>query len=112
MMQQRFYANPDITLDKLADAAGYPAKKVSLTIKQRYQQNFYEYINSYRIAEAKRLLAEHGPAAKTITDIYFAVGFNSKSVFNTFFKRLEGVTPSQFREQNQASSAPRALSGK
>lgn len=112
MTQQRFYANPDITLDKLADAAGYPAKKVSLTIKQRYQQNFYEYINSYRIAEAKRLLAEHGPAAKTITDIYFAVGFNSKSVFNTFFKRLEGVTPSQFREQNQASSAPRALSGK
>ncbi|WP_337840373.1 helix-turn-helix domain-containing protein [Rheinheimera sp.] len=99
MREQKFYANPDITLDKLAAAAGYPAKKVSLTIKQCHQQNFYEYINSYRIAQAKTLLAEHGPDAKSITDIYFAVGFNSKSVFNTFFKRLEGVTPSQYREQ-------------
>ncbi len=100
MQQQRFYANPDITLDKLAEAAGYPAKKISLTIKQCHQQNFYEYINSYRIAEAKRLLAEQGPQARTITDIYFAVGFNSKSVFNTFFKRLEGITPSQYRDKH------------
>ncbi|MFC4656762.1 helix-turn-helix domain-containing protein [Rheinheimera marina] len=99
MREQKFYANPDITLDKLAAAAGYPAKKVSLTIKQCHQQNFYEYVNSYRIAQAKLLLAEQGPEAQTITDIYFAVGFNSKSVFNTFFKRLEGVTPSQYRDQ-------------
>jgi len=101
MSEQKFYANPDITLDKLADAAGYPAKKVSLTIKQCHQQNFYEYINSYRIAEAKRLLALQGQDAQTITDIYFAVGFNSKSVFNTFFKRLEGLTPSQYRDKLQ-----------
>ena len=99
MLQQKFYAHPDITLDKLAEAAGYPAKKVSLSIKQAYQLNFYEYVNSHRIKAAKKLLAEKGPEAKTITDIYYAVGFNSKSVFNTFFKRLEGVTPSQYREQ-------------
>ena len=99
MLQQKFYAHPDITLDKLAEAAGYPAKKVSLTIKQAYQLNFYEYVNSHRIKAAKMLLADKGPEAKTITDIYYAVGFNSKSVFNTFFKRLEGVTPSQYREQ-------------
>jgi AraC-like DNA-binding protein len=99
MQQQKFYAHPDITLDKLAEAAGYPAKKVSLTIKQAYQLNFYEYVNSHRIKAAKKLLADKGPDAKTITDIYYEVGFNSKSVFNTFFKRLEGVTPSQYREK-------------
>jgi len=99
MQQQKFYAHPDITLDKLAEAAGYPVKKVSLTIKQAYQLNFYEYVNSHRIKAAKKLLADKGPDAKTITDIYYEVGFNSKSVFNTFFKRLEGVTPSQYREK-------------
>ncbi len=99
MLQQKFYANPDITLDKLAEAAGYPAKKISLTIKQAYQLNFYEYVNSHRINAAKKLLADKSPDAKTITDIYYEVGFNSKSVFNTFFKRLEGVTPSQYREK-------------
>lgn len=108
MLQNKFYTNPEITLDKLAEAVGYPPKKISLTIKQCYQQNFYEYINRYRIAEAKRLLAEQGPAAKSITDIYFEVGFNSKSVFNTFFKRLEGMTPSQYREQLLAQTSDNA----
>lgn len=105
MTVQKFYANPDITLDKLAEAAGYPAKKVSLTIKQCFQLNFYEYVNSHRITAAKVLLADHGPHTKSITDIYFAVGFNSKSVFNTFFKRMEGMTPSQFRERSGVTPA-------
>lgn len=106
MEQQRFYANPDITLDKLADACGYPAKKVSLSIKQCYQLNFYEYINSYRIRAAKKLLEQQGPQARTITDIYFDVGFNSKSVFNTFFKRTTGMTPSQYRESLKTAAVP------
>ena len=78
MSLQQFYANPDITLDKLAEAVGYPAKKVSLCIKQCYQLNFYEYINSHRIRAAKVMLEDHSSHAKSITDIYFAVGFNSK----------------------------------
>jgi AraC-like DNA-binding protein len=105
MTAQHFYANPDITLEKLAEAAGYPAKKVSLTIKQGFQLNFYEYVNSHRITAAKLLLADHSAQAKSITEIYFAVGFNSKSVFNTFFKRLEGMTPSQFRDQHHKAAS-------
>ena len=80
------------------------ATQASLTIKQGFQLNFYEYVNSHRITAAKLLLADHSAQAKSITEIYFAVGFNSKSVFNTFFKRLEGMTPSQFRDQHHKAA--------
>ncbi len=99
MLEKKVYANPDLTLYKLASEVGLHPRKLSLAIKQQYHLNFYEFINSFRIEEAKRLLDQPQLAHKTITDIYFEVGFNSKSVFNSFFKRLEGVTPSQYRDK-------------
>jgi AraC-like DNA-binding protein len=98
MQEQRFYINPDITLDKLAEVVALHPRKLSIAIKLHYHLSFYEFINSYRIKEAKRLLKDPAQADKTITEIYLAVGFNSKSVFNSFFKRTEGITPSQYRE--------------
>jgi AraC-like DNA-binding protein len=99
MSEKKYYANPDITLDKLATEVKLHPKKLSLVIKLHYHFNFYEFINSYRIEEAKRLLEDPTAAGKTITDIYLEVGFNSKSVFNSFFKRNLGMTPSQYREK-------------
>jgi AraC-like DNA-binding protein len=61
--------------------------------------NFYEFINNYRIKEAKEILTADSNQEKTISDIFLAVGFNSKSVFNTFFKKNVGLTPSEFRKQ-------------
>ena len=99
MVDEKFYADPDISLDSLAKKIDLTPKKVTTLIKNHYQVNFYELVNGYRIEEAKRLLADKGKNQKTIMDIYLEVGFNSKSVFNTYFKRVVGVTPSQFREQ-------------
>jgi AraC-like DNA-binding protein len=59
--------------------------------------NFYEFINNYRIKEAKEILKTD--KEQTISDVFLAVGFNSKSVFNTFFKKNTGMTPSEFRKQ-------------
>ena len=64
--------------------------------------NFYEFINHYRIEEAKAMLAE-SCQGKTITDIYTAAGFNSKSVFNTFFKKHVGMTPSEYRREHTSN---------
>jgi len=105
MKQQRFYINPDITLDKLAEEVGMPSRKLSMTIKTHYQQSFYDFINTYRVIEAKRMLDEPAELRKSITDIYLEVGFNSKSVFNSFFKRTEGMTPSEYRDRNPFSTA-------
>lgn len=105
MRSEKPYLMPDITLDILAERLDIPAKDLSMTINRLFNNNFYEFINNYRIEEAKRLLVEDSHKSKTITDIYMEVGFNSKSVFNTFFKKIVGSTPSQFRQANKAKAS-------
>ena len=92
------YMDPDITLDKLAESLKILPRDLSSLINRHFGINFYEFINRYRIEEAKRMLTSEKYRATTITDIYLKVGFNSKSVFYTFFKKLEGMTPSQCRQ--------------
>lgn len=103
MKNPDIYALPNITLDKLASALDIPARKLSQILKQHYNQNFYEFVNTHRILQAKKLLVDPAYKDKTITDIYYEVGFNSKSVFNTFFKRMVNQTPSQYRQQHALS---------
>jgi AraC-like DNA-binding protein len=104
MTDKKYYANPDITLDKLAAEVRLHPKKLSLVLKLHYHLNFYQFINSYRITEAKRLLVDPGFTHKTITDIFLEVGFNNKSVFYSFFKRNVGITPSEYRDKMRPNS--------
>lgn len=98
MRGQKTYLNPDLTLDMLADSLSIPAKDLSMIINRHFNLNFYEFINGYRIEEVQKRLRDPANKDKTITDIYLEVGFNSKSVFNTFFKKLVGKTPSEYRQ--------------
>jgi len=100
MLKSRAYMEPDITLDKLADSLSIIPRDLSMLINRHFGINFYEFINKYRIEEAKKMLVNPEHKNTTITDIYLAVGFNSKSVFYTFFKKFENVTPSQFRQNS------------
>lgn len=98
MRSQKTYLNPELTLDMLAETLGIAAKDLSMIINRHFNVNFYEFVNGYRIEEAQRRLLDPANKEKTITDIYLEVGFNSKSVFNTFFKKLVGKTPSEYRQ--------------
>ena len=102
MLKYKAYLEPDITLDKLAESLSIIPRDLSMLINRHFGINFYEFINKYRIEEAKRMLTDTKYQNTTITDIYLAVGFNSKSVFYTFFKKFESVTPSQFRQSSLA----------
>jgi AraC-like DNA-binding protein len=95
---EKIYLNPDLTLDMLAESLSIPAKDLSMIINRHFNLNFYEFINGYRIEEVQKRLIDPANKDKTITDIYLEVGFNSKSVFNTFFKKLVGKTPSEYRQ--------------
>jgi AraC-like DNA-binding protein len=99
MRSKKYYLDPDITLDSLAEKLDISSRDLSMTINRHFNSNFYEFINLYRIEESKILLHDEKNKKKTITDIYLEVGFNSKSVFNTFFKKHVGVTPSEYRQQ-------------
>jgi AraC-like DNA-binding protein len=69
-------------------------------INQGFNQNFFDYINTYRCEQVKRLLK--GPdKGFTVTEAMYQSGFNSKSSFNKEFKKLTGQTPKEFRRSLQ-----------
>jgi AraC-like DNA-binding protein len=84
-----------LNLRSLSRDIGEKAHYVSQVINQDLGSTFYELVNRRRIAEAKRMLVDE--ANQTVLEIALAVGFNSKSTFNTAFRRETGMTPTAFR---------------
>ncbi|WP_281555982.1 helix-turn-helix domain-containing protein [Thalassomonas sp. RHCl1] len=99
MTQQHVYRNPNLSLERLAEQLSIPVKDLSSTINRHFQVNFYEYLNGYRINEARQTLEQEADSKRSITDIFYEAGFNSKSVYNTLFKKQFNTTPSQYRKQ-------------
>ncbi len=95
MVEQKLYLDSQLTLDGFATQIGLRSREVSNIINSHYNSNFFEFVNRYRVEEAKRLLREE--EEETILAIAFKAGFNSQSAFHRFFKRVAGVTPSRFR---------------
>jgi AraC-like DNA-binding protein len=98
METQKPYLEPSLCLNDLAKKVAIPPHHIFQVLNTSLNQNFFDFINSYRIKESRRLLSEQGPDKKMILEILYETGFNSKSVFNTAFKKHTGMTPSQFRK--------------
>jgi AraC-like DNA-binding protein len=97
MKKEKPYLNSELTLNELAKRLGLSPRLLSIIINQKLNQNFFDFINRYRVEEAKKLLVNPDYQKYTILSIAFDAGFNSKSSFNLAFKRYENATPSQFR---------------
>lgn len=93
------YLNPDTSLESIAKNLSLNSHILSQIINESFGNNFKAYINEFRIKESMRLLSTTQNAEKTILEILYEVGFNSKSVFNRQFKKYTGLTPKEFREQ-------------
>jgi AraC-like DNA-binding protein len=92
------FLNPSLTLKELSDATHIAEKIISHIINQHYNKNFFNYINSFRIEEAKKLMTSTKIQNTTMLGIAFDAGFNSKTVFYDTFKKIVGMTPSEFRQ--------------
>ncbi len=99
MEKEKPYLMPALTLDKLAAQLKMQPRILSHLINRHFACNFFEFINSYRVEESKRMLADPRCAEKNMLDLMYDVGFNSKASFNTLFKKKVGMTPSEFRKQ-------------
>jgi AraC-like DNA-binding protein len=97
MGTERPFMDGDLTIQKLAEKLSIPAHHLSQTINERLGQTVSDFINSYRVEEAKKKLLD--PALKHLSVLGIAeeVGFNSKSSFNSVFKKHTNMTPSEFR---------------
>jgi AraC-like DNA-binding protein len=93
------YLNNELTLRELAGKLSMSTHNLSEILNTRLKQNFYDFINGYRVEEVKRRLADNESEKYSLIAIAFDSGFNSKSAFNTIFKKQTGVTPSQYRKQ-------------
>lgn len=99
MATHKPYLEPELTLDQLASRLGVRPKVLSVALNEGLGQHFFDYINRYRIDEAKRLLSQSSDAKLTVLEVLYQVGFNSKSSFNTLFRKYTGQTPSDFRKR-------------
>ena len=100
MESERPYADGELTLQKLAVRLSIPAQHLSQTVNGRLNQSFTDFVNAYRVAEAKRKLTDPRLKHYSVLAIAEEVGFNSKSSFNAVFKKQTGMTPSEFRTLN------------
>jgi AraC-like DNA-binding protein len=99
METQKPYTDSSLKLNHLAQMAATSPNYLSQVINGERQQNFYDFVNSYRIEEAKRMVLDPSQEPTTLLSIAYAVGFNSKSAFNTAFKKHTGMTPSQLKKR-------------
>ncbi|WP_422081522.1 helix-turn-helix domain-containing protein [Ulvibacterium sp.] len=100
LKEKRLFMESDLTLGHLSEAIGSTSRKVSQVINDRMGHSFFDLINTHRIAEAKRIFRERKDPKLTVLEVMYEVGFNSKSSFNTQFKKKTGLTPSEFLKLN------------
>jgi AraC-like DNA-binding protein len=99
MEKEKLYQETELTLLDLANRLQLPSYQVSQAINEGLNKSFYDVINGYRVEEAKRLLGDPKNINYTILSVGFEAGFNSKTTFNTVFKKFTGLTPTDFRNR-------------
>jgi AraC-like DNA-binding protein len=105
METEKLYLDSGLTISKLAEKLSVPAPHLSQTINERLSQNFIDFINTYRVEEAKRRLLDPAWKHYSVLAIAEEVGFNSKSSFNSVFKKHVRMTPSEFRKASNGNAA-------
>lgn len=97
MQTDRAYLDNQLSLPQLAGRLDVSVNYLSQTINQQTEQNFFDYVNGYRVEEAKQLFKDGAKQPQSILDIAMNAGFNSKSAFYTAFKKHTGMTPGAYR---------------
>ena len=100
MPMNRPFLNPEIKLSELANALVIHPNHLSQVINEKFDLNFFDFINVYRVEEAKNKLEDPNSNGDTILKIALDCGFNNKASFNNYFKKLTAQTPSSFRKKS------------
>lgn len=96
--ESRCYTNPELKMSELAEELGMSSSKLSQVFSLFVKENYYEFINKYRLAEFKRLIEEGEYKKFTLTALSEKCGFKKSSFFSTF-RRVEGMTPTEYMKK-------------
>lgn len=97
MTEKEPYLNPSLTIQELAGQINIPVRDLSILINHHIDQHFFDFVNEYRIQKAMHILKNPSKKDLTVLEILYDVGFNSKSSFNTSFKKYTNLTPTAYR---------------
>jgi AraC-like DNA-binding protein len=95
-MSDKIFTDPKLSIEVLAKMINSNSKYVSQVFNDSFGSSFSNYINRLRIEEAKRIFCEHKSARYSIEGVGNMVGFQSKSTFNTQFRKFTGMTPGEY----------------
>lgn len=101
MVEEKWFLDASLTLRKLAENLKVSSNKLSWLLNEQLNQNFNEYINRFRLENFKEIALNPDNKHYTLLAIANKSGFNSKTVFNAFFKKIEGVTPKAWFKSTQ-----------
>jgi len=103
---EKVYRNEDISLRSLSEELAIPSYQLSWILNERMNITFSVLVNTYRVEEVKKRLASLQDKDKTILNIAFDAGFNTKTSFNRVFKKFTRMTPSQYRKRYMPKKIP------
>jgi AraC-like DNA-binding protein len=98
MASEKPYLNPELNLPKLAKDLSIPSHYLSQVINEHFKMSFFDFINQHRVDEVKSKITDPLYSHYSILGIAFESGFNSKSAFNRVFKKITGLTPSDYKK--------------
>jgi AraC-like DNA-binding protein len=98
MKTNKPYLNPELNIYQLSDDLGLKKHHLSQVINEKSGMNFFDFVNTFRVEEIKRNLADPAMRNFTLLGIGLESGFNSKATFNSAFKKFTGLTPSDFQK--------------
>lgn len=96
METEKPWLDPELTLSQLAEQLGLNASQLSYLVNNGFEQNFNDFVNTYRVEEVKHKLSTPDFQHLSLLGMAFESGFNSKATFNRAFKKLTGQAPSRF----------------
>lgn len=97
MTEKEPFLDPSLTIQELANQINIPVRDLSILINHHMDQHFFDFVNEYRIQKAMHILKDQSKSQLTVLEILYEVGFNSKSSFNTSFKKYTNLTPTAYR---------------
>ena len=105
MIENEPFLDPSLTIYDLSKQIDMSTKDLSLLINHELNQHFFDFVNGFRIRKAMEILQDPSKKDFTVLEILYDVGFNSKSSFNTAFKKYTQLTPTQYRKKHLKSAA-------
>ncbi len=105
MQNDKLFLDPELTVTKLADLSGIPAKSISAVLNQHLNKSFNEFVNEYRVELIRQWLLAGDARNVTIASLAYDAGFNSLPTFQRAFKSITGLTPSQFLAKSSGTNS-------